>query len=71
MTERPIASGPDPLMSPLDPSTVANTVRTSTRVVSSSTAIPWFGVTPGPNVVRPDKVIKAQNLLDCEMDFFV
>ena len=53
MTERPMASGPDPLRSLLLLSTVANTVDKSTNVVRSSTAMPCPLETPGPSVVRP------------------
>ena len=55
VTERPIASGPDPLRSLLLLSTVANTVDRSTNVVRSSTAKPCPLETPGPSVVRPGK----------------
>ena len=55
VTERPIASGPEPFRSLREPSHVANTVITRTKVINSSIPNPWPAVTPFPSAVIPAK----------------
>ena len=53
MTARPTARGPDPFRSVLFVSHVANTVKTSTNVIITSTTSPAPGVTSGWSMLTP------------------